>query len=114
MLPSGKAMPRAGRMRPKTMSGGSCTTPRQSPVSTSTLSTTLVNRPKKPFQSPGTHHFTSAVAMTSPLMRYAGSAFALYRRDEILGFAHPAEDAALRLDHLQGHDLELGKIRAHA
>src|SRR4051794_29197484 len=48
-------MPSAGRMRPNTVSAGGCTTPRHRPVSTMTWSRTLVNRPKKPFQSPGTH-----------------------------------------------------------
>ena len=48
-----------GRMRPNTVSAGSWTTPRQSPVSTITLSSTLVNRPKKPFQSPATQKRTS-------------------------------------------------------
>src|SRR5690349_19320933 len=47
-------MPSAGRMRPNTVSAGSWTTPRQSPVSTITFSSTLVKRPKNPFRSPGT------------------------------------------------------------
>src|SRR6266478_5222679 len=58
MLPMGSAMPRAGRMRPKTMSLGIFTTPRDSPVRTMTLSATLVKKPKKAFQSPGTHSRT--------------------------------------------------------
>src|SRR5215470_1598494 len=51
-------MARAGRMRPNTMSPGILTTPKVRPVSTITLSTTLVKRPKKAFQSPGTHQRT--------------------------------------------------------
>ena len=38
------------------MSSGMFTTPSDRPVSTMTLSRTLVNSPKKPFQSPGTHN----------------------------------------------------------
>jgi len=49
-------MPSAGRMRPKTMSFGIFTTPSASPDKTMTLSKTFVNKPKKPFQSPDTHH----------------------------------------------------------
>ncbi len=63
-------MPSAGRMRPNTVSAGSCTTPRHRPVRTMTLSRTLVNRPKKPFQSPGTQRRTAPAVvpafMSSP------------------------------------------------
>jgi hypothetical protein len=55
MLPSGSAMPIAGSTRPNTVSAGSCTTYRHSVVSTITFNSTFVNKPKKPFQSPGTH-----------------------------------------------------------
>src|SRR6266508_2735532 len=66
ILPRGRATARAGRIRPKTMSPGSLTTPKLRPVSTMTLSTTLVKRPKNAFQSPGTHHrtgYSSVVAL---------------------------------------------------
>src|SRR6516165_8777578 len=74
-------MPRAGKIRPKTISFGSLTTPRQSPVSTITFSTTLVNRPKNPFQSPGTHQRigaarTSCVVIDSlPVYLLIGTSF---------------------------------------
>ena len=61
-------MPSAGRMRPNTVSAGSCTTPRQSPVRTITLSRTLVNSPKKPFQSPGTQNRDSHLRWSSAFM----------------------------------------------
>ncbi len=51
-------------MRPNTVSAGRCTTPRHSPVSTITLRITLVNSPKNPFQSPGTHQRTCAVPLS--------------------------------------------------
>ena len=54
-------MPSAGRIRPNTVSAGSCTTPRQSPVRTITLRRTLVKSPKNPFQSPATQNLTSPV-----------------------------------------------------
>ena len=60
MLPSGRAMPSAGRIRPYTVSDGMPTTARHRPVSTMTLSSTFVPRPNSPFQSPLVHHFTVA------------------------------------------------------
>ncbi len=48
-------MPSAGSTRPYTVSGGKFTTYRHNVVSTMTFNSTLVNRPKNPFQSPGTH-----------------------------------------------------------
>src|SRR5215831_15389579 len=62
-------MARAGRMRPNTMSPGILTTPRVRPVSTITLSTTLVKRPKKAFQSPGTHQRTGCSAVVTLAIR---------------------------------------------
>src|SRR5262249_13633654 len=61
-------MARAGRMRPNTMSPGILTTPRVRPVSTITLSTTLVKRPKKAFQSPGTHQRTGCSVVVTLAM----------------------------------------------
>src|SRR5262249_37671549 len=71
-------MARAGRIRPNTMSPGILTTPRVRPVSTITLSTTLVKRPKNAFQSPGTHQRTGCsvlvtLAMCPPVCALAGS-----------------------------------------
>ena len=116
-------MPSAGRMRPKTMSSGSLTTPSTSPVSTITFSRTLVNRPKKAFQSPGTHSGGSARdrRAVAPLImadvlpdRKTLSGGGRQRGQERLGRRHPAEDAALRLDHLQRHLVELREIRGDA
>src|SRR6266496_3801860 len=150
-------------------------TPSTSPLRTMTLSATLVKRPKKAFQSPGTHQrirnswVLLAVAMYSstessrqscrrlggvrmsgarrdgqrgPLPQsrsgmlggappHAGSVPAVSRvahpvsggrRDglggergkELRRIADPAEDAALCLDHLQRHPLELWEVRCHA
>src|SRR6516164_5682967 len=58
-------MPSAGRMRPNTVSAGSWTTPRHRPVSTITFSSTFVNRPKKPFRSPGTHRRGSCAVVSA-------------------------------------------------
>src|SRR6266446_4897998 len=93
------------------MSAGRLTTCRHSPVSTMTLRTTLVNRPKKPFQSPGTHQRGRAaeafIAFSSgPVCRECG--------DDRFGGCDPAEDATLRLDHAQPHLLKLREIRADA
>src|SRR4030095_7973138 len=74
------------RMRPNTVSAGICTTPRHRPVSTITFSSTLVNSPKKPFQSPGTQKRTSPVAAAmfipdSPVMSIrAGAKLRDHRR----------------------------------
>src|SRR5438067_1749993 len=122
-------MPSAGRMRPKTTSPGSWITPITRPVSTRTLSSTLVNSPKNAFQSPATQSDTarSGRAAELPIM---DSPFA-YRTQinqistaansrpgwnwqhcqESRGRRHPAEDAALGFDHLQSHLIELGKVR---
>src|SRR5215216_4677869 len=131
MLPSGRAMPSAGRMRPKTMSFGSLATPSTSPVRTMTLRATLVKSPKKAFQSPGTHQRTrnSCSAVASRAMCYSlrvpsswflvsggrgtrnlleGSGVntdgfgAGEGGQEGLGGGDPAEDPALGLDHLEG------------
>src|SRR5580700_9647070 len=99
-------MASAGNTRPNTMSSGSFTTPRQRPVSTMTFSATLVNRPKKPFQSPATHHDGEAVRA---LIGFSCSGECGEQRRRR---CYPAEDAALRLDHLDPGSLELGEVRA--
>src|SRR5580704_8247843 len=91
------------------MSAGRLTTCRHSPVSTMTLRTTLVNNPKKPFQSPETHQRGESaevfIAFSSRIgCRECG--------DDVLGRCDPAEDAALRLNHAQPHLLKLREIRA--
>src|ERR1700756_3965724 len=93
------------------MSAGRLTTCRHSPVSTMTLRTTLVNRPKKPFQSPGTHQRGAAVAVfiTSP-----STSGCLECADDGLGRGDPAEDAALCLDHAQPHLLKLREVGSDA
>src|SRR6516225_12158824 len=93
------------------MSAGRLTTCRHNPVSTMTLRTTLVNRPKKPFQSPGTHQRGAAAAV---FITSSSTSGCLERRDNRRGRGDPTEDAALGLDHAQPHFLKLGEIRADA
>src|SRR5579863_10384036 len=104
-------MPSAGRMRPNTMSSGILTTPRHSPVNTITLSATLVKRPKKPFQSPGTHQLGSAFVAVI-VMCCPPSPTGAERGDDRLRAADPAKNPALRLDHFEAHFLEFREIRA--
>src|SRR5579883_3232969 len=128
-------MPSAGRMRPKTMSPGSLMTPRHRPVSTMTLSTTLVNRPKNPFQSPGTHQrmgiavsrcivigflLPSRRGPMIPLRQPAaarsrrGLSLRLQNRQKISRGADPSENPALRLHHVQRRLLKLREIGGDA
>ena len=88
------------------MSSGIFSTKRSSAVSVSRLTRMLVPKPKNAFQSPATQmlRFRSSVIVTSP------SSAARMR----VGVRDPAEDAALRGDHLQPHRLELRKVRADA
>src|SRR6516164_2458210 len=104
-------MPSAGRMRPYTMSAGRLTTCRQSPVSTMTFRTTLVNRPKKPFQSPGTHQRGAPPEL---FIAASSGGECGQRCNDRLGRRDPAEDAALCLDHAQPHLLKLREVRADA
>src|SRR6516162_6063432 len=93
------------------MSAGRLTTCRHSPVSTMTLRRTLVNSPKKPFQSPGTHQRGAAAAVFKASSSTSGC---LKGFDDGLGRGDPAEDAALRLDHAQPHLLKLREVRSDA
>src|SRR6516162_8776244 len=93
------------------MSAGRLTTCRHSPVSTMTLRTTLVNKPKKPFQSPGTHQRGAVAAVFITSSSTSGCLECGY---DGLGGGDPAEDAALRLDHAQPHLLKLREVRADA
>src|SRR6516162_10221119 len=93
------------------MSAGRLTTCRQSPVRTMTLRTTLVNKPKKPFQSPGTQKRGAAAAL---FITSSSTSGCLECGDDGLGRCDPAENAALCLDHAQSHLLELRKVRADA
>ena len=63
-------MPRAGRIRPKTISFGSLTTPRTSPERTSTLRMTLVNNPKKAFRD--VHSATKHITLSSSHFEMVG------------------------------------------
>src|ERR1051326_5069924 len=97
-LPRGKAMPSAGKIRPKTM----------------------VNSPKKAFQSPGTHNATARGArfaavpiMVNPPLP-SGHRGDWQRGEECLRRCNPAENAALRFDHLERHLVELRKVRGDA
>src|SRR5215469_8139333 len=76
-----------------------------------TLRTTLVNRPKKPFQSPGTHQRGAAAAV---FITSSSTSGCLERGDDGRGRGDPAEDAALGLDHAQPHFLRLWEIGADA
>src|ERR1700737_4927868 len=91
------------------MSGGRLTTCRHNPVSTMTLRTTLVNRPKKPFKSPGTHQRGESADVFIVSSSRSGCCECV---DDRRGGCDPAEDAALRLDHAQPHLLKLREIRA--
>src|ERR1700730_4176703 len=93
------------------MSAGRLTTCRHSPVSTMTLRTTLVNSPKKPFQSPGTHQRGGAAEV---IIEFSSGSGCRECGDDRFGGCDPAEDAALRLDHAQSHLLKLREIRADA
>src|SRR5665811_83798 len=95
-------------MRPNTVSGGSFTTPKHSPDRTMTFKRTLVNRPKNPFQSPGTQSFISG-SPEHQRTRRSGE-----RVDDGRGRPHPSEDSALGLDHRQPHLLKYGKVRTDA
>src|SRR3981081_2117940 len=108
-------MPNAGRIRPKTIASGSFTTPSTSPVSTSTLSSTLVNNPKNAFQSPGTHKGTARPgrgATALLIIRYPPSGESRYWQhgQERFRWRDPAEDAALGFHHLERHLIEVGKV----
>src|SRR5260370_22705747 len=99
-------------------------TKRSSPVNTRTLTRMLVPKPKKAFQSPGTQKRSLRAALvavvciaSSPVVlrfRLAGLARPGQGFNQRLGVGDPAEDAALGLDHLQAHGLELWKVGSHA
>src|SRR5271169_366961 len=93
------------------MSAGRLTTCRHNPVSTMTLRTTLVKRPKKPFQSPGTHHRGASAEVFIASSSRTGCREC---GDDRFGGCDPAEDAALRLDHAQPEFLKFREIRADA
>src|ERR1700691_1813678 len=80
----------------------------------------LVPKPKKAFQSPGTQKRSIPrpvvvvmvdIALLLLLLRLASRR---QRFDHGIRFRDPAEDAALGLDHLQAHGLELREIGPHA
>src|SRR5216683_6757420 len=119
--------PVAGRMRPNTSSSGIFSTKRSSPVSTSMLTRMLVPKPKNAFQSPGTHSLgvvlavVTAMSLSFWLTADAGSMQMLAPRsasadcrDDIGRAPHPAENAALCLDHFQAHVLEFEEVGTHA
>src|SRR5580704_2646446 len=109
-------------MRPNTSSSGIFSTKRSRPVSTSMLTRMLVPKPKNAFQSPGTQSFGLKSAVVTAMSLSSGSmqsravprSALADRRDDIGRASHPAENAALRLDHFQAHVLELGEVGAHA
>src|SRR5215469_5876526 len=91
------------------MSAGRLTTCTHSPVSTMTLRMTLVNRPKKPFQSPGTHQRGASVEM---FMASLSRSICRKGGNDCRGRGNPTEDAALGLDHAQPGVVKLREIRA--
>src|SRR4051812_14440681 len=103
--------PVAGKTRPKTRSSGIFSTKRRSAVRVSRLTRILVPNPKKAFQSPGTQSLGLAAAVVvmglslvvlSDSSSDAGADSDLRNRGVDAGrVSHPAEDAPLRLDHLQ-------------
>src|SRR6202012_5551911 len=117
-------MPAAGRMCLKTMSSGIFNTKRSSALSVRRLTRMLVPKPKKAFQSPGTQILGLAMMLVmdgrwwwfwkegrAP-MRHGSER--PKRGENFVGVRDPAEDAALRLDHLQARLLEFGKVGADA
>src|SRR5271165_2632066 len=105
--------PVAGRMRPKTRLSGIFKTNRSSPVSVSRLTRILVPNPKNAFQSPGTHSFGFIIVMvlwpffaSLDCWRTGGGRFSRECGQNFFGARHPAENAALGLDHLEAHHLE--------
>src|SRR5215472_10355550 len=103
-------------MRPNTSESGIFSTNRSSPVSTSMLTRMLVPKPKNAFQSPETHNAGRfAIAAFMMLFRSCGSPSISGKRGQHrLRRRHPAEDAALSLDHGQPRVMKLGKVRGAA
>src|SRR5258705_13441727 len=104
-------------MRPKTRSSGIFSTKRKSAVSVSRLTRMFVPKPKKAFQSPGTHNL-GLLFMIFFLGFYDGelvSEGCLFKRcQNLFRMRHPAEDAALGLDHFQAHVMKFREIGTDA
>src|SRR5262249_22580680 len=91
---------------------------------TRTLTRMLVPNPKKAFQSPGTHHFSAPLLaviafaiVPLPFCLPSPDSSALPRAqslDHVIGARHPAAEAALRLNHLAAHGVDLREIGAAA
>ncbi len=103
-------------MRPNTRSSGIFSTKRSSAVSVSMLTRMLVPKPKNAFQSPLrpqgwfecrrlSHDFPLCLKPS-----FARVGRARERRQHCFRIRYPAEDAALRLDHLQAHLVEFREI----
>src|SRR5258708_39336317 len=101
-------------MRPKTSSSGIFRTKRNRPVSVRTLTRMLVPKPKKAFQSPGTHRRGLAVVMVVFPAVVVARADSAERRENFLRMRDPAEDAVLGLDPGEGRGMEIRGIRGHA
>src|SRR6266704_44458 len=109
-------------MRPNTSSSGIFSTKRNRPVSTSMLTRMLWPKPKKAFQSPGTHSFGLVLSVVTAMSLSLVASYSnetsrsapADRRDDVARLADPAENAALGLDHFQAHLLELEEIGADA
>src|SRR2546423_12398777 len=98
--------PVAGRMRRKTRSSGILRTKRRRPLKTSRLTKMFVPKPKKAFQSPGVQiDGFLAIIVVSPSVESSEHSFRI---------RHPAEDAALGLDHAQRDLVKFGKVRSAA
>src|SRR5579871_82509 len=121
-------MPSAGRILPNTIPSGSFTTPSTRLLNTITLRITFVPRPKNAFQSPAAHRRgrnspdvdTAITPPSSPRTRTsrAYGACCLRRRrqrvDQSARVRDPAEDATLRLDHLEPDVLKLSEVGRYA
>src|SRR5579871_2990655 len=109
-------------MRPNTRSSGILSTKRSNPVSTSRLTRMLVPKPKNAFQSPATHR-RGRKAAGAAWVAIGGPSFVIglcyrpllwERVDQLARAADPAEDPALRTDHVERGGMELGEVGRHA
>src|SRR5260370_40221747 len=106
-------MPGGGSPRREAIEAGILTRGKHKPVRTMTLSTTLVKRPKNPFQSPSTHQAgpCASVVVAAVIKCSSGSG---KRRQDRRGCRHPSENPALGLDHLDAGLRERFEIGGNA
>src|SRR5688572_13450439 len=111
------ATPIAGSTVPRTSPAGTFTTAIIRPVSVRTFTRMLKARPKKALVSPRVHQATAragaAVVLMTGLLISDGGRDGGGRgqgAEHGRGIGDPAEDPALRADHLQADALELGEV----